>query len=480
MNDTCCNNPKRVGAPVDCVFAAIGIRLRHLPGNICLSCRDIVVPDLTPSSELIQSIHSCLQGDPSHLCILKAVPDSSLHPAENDYLPAQLDIGIGENAGLVVTHLSGRWNAHTREALLPDDGQELRERLSCLENQTDGRLVPSLLYDTPDHPRSIQIELTTRCNLTCSYCTHRDIPVKADIPMDKLMHLLDRIDFTQVENVDFTGLGEPILHPQLPEVIREVRRRGSPADIRVVTNGTVLTPGRARAICEAGITSIAFSLDSVNPVRFAQTRGGAKLDKVMGNLRALVAYRETQQLSALQIKIKAVLIDNPYEEAKGLMELSASLQLDMPHFSCLDRRDAVQEHYQADWSQDEFSKGGSPAFLTWAENTWKELGGRGMRTASLPADAVFINPLITPPPSLCRWAIDAAYISASGDMLSCCEQMIDLPRRNRGSLLTKDLRNLWQDDLLWSYRLPLSVGIAADGCEGCAWAPVSNLTAVPA
>ena len=86
----------------------------------------------------------------------------------------------------------------------------------------------------------------------------------------------------------------------------------------------------------------------------------------------------------------------------------------------------------------------------------------------------FINPILRPPVGLCRWAVDATFISASGDMLSCCEQMIDLPRNHQGSLLAKDMKALWQEDLLWRYRLPLSMGLVPKGCNGCNWAPVNG------
>jgi len=62
-------------------------------------------------------------------------------------------------------------------------------------------------------------------------------------------------------------------------------------------------------------------------------------------------------------------------------------------------------------------------------------------------------------------------VAAGGGCLSCCEQMIDLPRQTFGSLAGATLRELWAGDLLWGYRLPLSLGLLPRGCVGCPKAP---------
>ena len=469
---------------MDCYFTEPGIRLRHLPANICLSCKHIHVPDLVASDSLMQSISNCINNRPSGLVIVKSKQrehDDGESCKEEGFQPALLDIGIGENCGLVVENVKGYWNPHIGEALLTDDGYELRYKLAQLDVSTDCRFFPSLVYDTPQHPRSIQIELTTRCNLSCSYCTQSELKIKEDVPIERLIAVLDRVDFSQVDNVDFTGLGEPMLHPRLHEVIREIKKRGQPSSLRIVTNGTVLTPSRVKEVCDAGITSIAFSIDSINPERFARSRGGAKLEKVLNNLEFLVDYRNKQQLHGLEIKIKAVLIDHPYEEAEGLLQLSARLGIEMPHFSCLDNRSTAKEQYDDDWLQDDWSAEGSNDFTTWASRRWAELNASpGMQTQQgFQANRIntgFTNPALQPQ-DLCRWAIDAAFISSTGNMLPCCEQMIDIPRQYRGSILEKDLSNLWQDDLLWGYRLPLSAGVVPTGCAGCTWAPVHHAEA---
>jgi molybdenum cofactor biosynthesis enzyme MoaA len=438
----CCESPKHSSAPIDCVISDKGLRLRHITGEICLNCRNIWIPHVSPSLELQEAVLRCINLDPVDIIILKAIPVININriietTTYAEFEPVLLDIGIGKNSGLVIEKLKGYWNWETCEAILPNEGEELRERLTSFHNDMEGILVPSLLYDTPSHPNSLQIEITTRCNLTCAYCSHKDLSIKSNINMEKFRSILDKIDFSYIENIDLTGLGEPVMHPELPEIIKEIRLRGNPKHIRIVTNGTALSASRFIPLCEAGITSIAFSIDSMDPKHFARSRGGAKLEKVLENLEALVNYRKSHHLQDLSIKIKAVLVDNPYDEAEALLSESARLGLEMPHFSCLDTRNSAQQVYKDDWLKDNWSNSGSMEFTLWAETRWQEL------TIKYKTDhpsfqsgkekiKMFMNPILSPPPDQCRWSIDAAFISVTGDLLACCEQMIDLPRNYQG------------------------------------------------
>ena len=491
---TCCPRPRRVPGPVDKVLPG-NVRLRHLPGEICLSCRDVVAPPVQASAQLDGQIRACLAGGAPAMTVLTVRPgagqlgrgrervpadETSCPPCPNcaeHTEPAVLDVGLGEHAGLVLEGATGSvcWSCGT--VVVPAEGRELRERLRTADLGDAGTYVPSLLYDTPGHPTSLQLEVTTRCNLRCAYCSNRLLSRRDDVPFDRITAWLDQVDLRQVDDVDFTGLGEPSLHRDLPRIIGEVRSRGDPAEIRMVSNGVALTERRFGPLCDAGLTSISISVDSLDPERFARSRSGADLDRVLRNVDALVAYRDRHHLARLRIKLKAVLLDQPYGDAEALLEYSAQRGLDMPHFSSLDSRGAARATYDQPWLHDNWSSEGSPVFLTWAHARWAELGPHPEPPAARrpPGDAHRLggvrHPLLRPAAEVCRWAVDAAFIAATGGALSCCEQMIDVPRIEWGTLRTTPLADLWTGPLLWGYRLPLSLGVTPTPCVGCSWAP---------
>jgi hypothetical protein len=146
----------------------------------------------------------------------------------------------------------------------------------------------------------------------------------------------------------------------------------------------------------------------------------------------------------------------------------------MPHFSCLDSRSLAQERYSAPWLIENWGDIGKDMFMVKAEQRWFEISykrGSPPRTGNRPPNAsAYLHPALLSD-NLCRWAVDAAFVASTGESLSCCEQMIDLPRAYFGRLEEKPMERLWREDLLWGYRLPLSLGLLPRGCVGCARAP---------
>lgn len=84
-------------------------------------------------------------------------------------------------------------------------------------------------YIFPERPERIQIEITNRCNYSCGMCPREtfNLPEK-DIPFDLFKHIIDRIDSRY--NVTLTGWGEPLLHPQLMEMIAYTKTKGIKSD----------------------------------------------------------------------------------------------------------------------------------------------------------------------------------------------------------------------------------------------------------
>lgn len=109
-----------------------------------------------------------------------------------------------------------------------------------------------------NYPRPVrdvhQIELTTRCNLRCTYCPHfPELPrEKVDMDWDTFLAALDLVRFfvrqgTQTE-LSLTGIGESMLHPRFVEMVAESRAAIGPhRPLVVTTNGLLLDD----AMCEA-------------------------------------------------------------------------------------------------------------------------------------------------------------------------------------------------------------------------------------
>jgi MoaA/NifB/PqqE/SkfB family radical SAM enzyme len=478
-------------APVDVIFTDIGIRLRHVPGEVDFTERQVTAQPVTPSPNLSREIRACLSGAPHRLTILKAVP--VVHSEANLPCPdcgetmvvSALDFALGHNAELVVEKIHGHWCWHCYAGTIGDNVVELRRRLARWVPGGESITVPSLLYDAAAHPRSIQLEVTTRCNLSCGYCSNRLLAERRDVDFAQLLGLLDHIELEMVDQVELTGLGEGLLHPRLLDVVKAIRRRAAVTDIGMVTNGVSLMRDRVAPLIEAGLSRVSVSIDSLDPERFYRQRPGTRLEKILANVEDIARLRDENGFADFRFGIHAVVTDDPYAQAEPLIFYSAELGLELPIFTPLDAREVSLGLYGSQWpTAGRTTAGDFEAFYTWVVERWIELGGsvkvpsRMRRLDERPVTAArrregFHHSSLEDYPSLwlCPWAIDKCFIAGDGSILSCCNAMTDIPRSALANLRHDVLRKVWADDLLWAYRLPLALDLLPAGCVGCDQGP---------
>ena len=112
-----------------------------------------------------------------------------------------------------------------------------------------------------DHPVLAHLIPTRRCNIACSYCNEYD-DFSRPVPIDVLCHRTDLLADLGVSVVTLSG-GEPLLHPQLDDLIRHIRARGMIASL--ITNGYLIGPQRIEGLNEAGLEYLQISIDNVEP-----------------------------------------------------------------------------------------------------------------------------------------------------------------------------------------------------------------------
>jgi MoaA/NifB/PqqE/SkfB family radical SAM enzyme len=100
-----------------------------------------------------------------------------------------------------------------------------------------------------------------RCNLSCAYCNEYD-SYSAPVATGDLLRRVDRLAHLGTGIITLSG-GEPLLHPDIDEIIRHIRYRGPIAT--VITNGYLLTRERIRRLNRAGLDHLQISIDNVVP-----------------------------------------------------------------------------------------------------------------------------------------------------------------------------------------------------------------------
>jgi len=140
------------------------------------------------------------------------------------------------------------------------------------------------LADTA-HPLLVQIIPIRRCNIDCGYCNEYD-KVSAPVPIDVMKRRIDKLSALNSSVVAFSG-GEPMLHPDLDELIHHIRAHGMMAGL--ITNGYFLVPKRIEQLNAAGLDFLQISIDNVEPDEVSK-KSLRVLDKKLQDLKRYAAF----------------------------------------------------------------------------------------------------------------------------------------------------------------------------------------------
>src|ERR1700690_2357021 len=111
-------------------------------------------------------------------------------------------------------------------------------------------------------PFLVQVVVTRRCNLSCTYCDEFD-QVSPPVPTDLLKRRIDKIRQLGAWAIEWSG-GEPLLHPDLCEITRYAKEQGF-TRVMLLSNGFLLDPDKILALNLAGLDDLQVSVDGVLP-----------------------------------------------------------------------------------------------------------------------------------------------------------------------------------------------------------------------
>jgi len=122
------------------------------------------------------------------------------------------------------------------------------------------RMIAKGLADR-DHPLLAHVIPMRRCNLSCTYCNEYD-DFSKPVPLDVMHQRLDHLAGLGTGIITISG-GEPLLHPELDQIIARIRHNGTLAGM--ITNGYLLTADRIKRLNRAGLEHLQISIDNVMP-----------------------------------------------------------------------------------------------------------------------------------------------------------------------------------------------------------------------
>lgn len=190
------------------------------------------------------------------------------------------------------------------------------------------RVFPKKNNDILDRVSTLQFEITNNCNLNCSICwkalREQGVPVKS-ISFDKFRIIMDKmLSIFPIREVNTQGLGEPMLCPDVLEILDCVKSKGLTAWF--VTNGTLIDGRIAKKLVEIGVDKIRFSLDSADSEVYAAIKCGSSLEKIVQNIEKINHYKSQLHKKVPALAFNSVVLRKNFPTIGKLIELGRTVQ----------------------------------------------------------------------------------------------------------------------------------------------------------
>ena len=136
--------------------------------------------------------------------------------------------------------------------------------------------------------RDLRVSLTDRCSLRCTYCLPEGfsdwIPGDHLLTADEIVEVVSIAVSCGIQSVRLTG-GEPLLNPQVVDIVRRIAGLPDAPEVSMTTNGLRLAK-LAKPLADAGLSRVNVSLDTLDRQRFFDITRRDRLSAVLDGIAA--------------------------------------------------------------------------------------------------------------------------------------------------------------------------------------------------
>jgi MoaA/NifB/PqqE/SkfB family radical SAM enzyme len=162
-------------------------------------------------------------------------------------------------------------------------------------------------------PFTIIMDLTERCNLKCIMC-HFSATDRLSFPPHNVklsedgnmpVPVFEKIAadlFPRSRRVALACAAEPMIHPKFQSIVAIAGRYGVP-ELWFPTNLLALTEATARALIEAGVWTVAASIDGMTKETYEKIRVPAKFERLTANLELLARVKAERRSKLPRLRI---------------------------------------------------------------------------------------------------------------------------------------------------------------------------------
>lgn len=183
---------------------------------------------------------------------------------------------------------------------------------TCVGRRELGAMLPL------DTPFTCMIFPSNVCNFRCIYCSHSVRPkhiANEFMSWEVYRKTIDDLSgFPQkLKLLVIAGLGEPLVHPQIAEMVAYAKERDVAETVRIITNASLLTAKRSDDLIKAGPDHLKISLQGVTEEAHQKWGGNpaVPLKRIVDNVAYFYAHKKN---TIVNVKIVSAAFESPEDE----------------------------------------------------------------------------------------------------------------------------------------------------------------------
>jgi radical SAM protein with 4Fe4S-binding SPASM domain len=220
--------------------------------------------------------------------------------------------------------------AYTRHKSLSEVVRIARKRLYC-------RLR--------GYPHSIVVEPSARCNLACAMCwasEAREHIEKKFLSYQEFKGVVDDVA-SFCANVTFSFCGEPLLNPDVYDMIAYARQKG--INVGLSTNGMLLNEDNVARLLDAGLNQVVVSLDAADQQTFETMRVGGDFHSVVNAVRIFAREKKKRRQKGTLINLQMIVTQKNAHQVDDFVGLARDLGADVASIKSLFVEQRARQDY---------------------------------------------------------------------------------------------------------------------------------------
>ncbi len=147
----------------------------------------------------------------------------------------------------------------------------------------------------PDTPWLLYLSPTNYCNLRCAVCARHETMRKdrGFMTLQTLQTILPKLP-DSISKIYFQKQGEPLMNPDIVEIIRQTRQRFPNARLHMHTNGILMTPELAQELVPL-LDFVAFSISGITEDVYSACHGRPRMQRALDGLQAFLQVRRDME-----------------------------------------------------------------------------------------------------------------------------------------------------------------------------------------